>query len=154
MRKIKLLGDTLPVLGKNPPRVSIVFSALNEAGTIEPALRSALSLDYPNLEIVAINDRSTDATGDILDRLSSEHSSMRVLHMRDLPPGWLGKNHALHRGAELASGAYLLFTDADVVFERSAITRAIAYCEQNDLDHLTVFPEMPVKDHLLAMMLL
>ena len=154
IKKIRQLGDTEPAPGKEPARVSIIFSALNEAGTIEPALRSVLAIDYPNLEIIAINDRSTDATGDILDSLAGRNERLRVLHVHDLPPGWLGKNHALCQGAQLASGDYLLFTDADVVFEASAISRAVTYCEQNGLDHLTVFPEIPVKEPLLAMMLL
>ena len=154
IRRIRQLRDTMPEPGNDAPRVSIVFSALNEAATIEPALRSAMSIDYPKLEIIAINDRSTDGTGDILDKLSGLHPRIRVLHIDHLPPGWLGKNHALNEGAKLASGDYLLFTDADVIFDPSAVTRAIAYCEQNGLEHLTIFPEMPAKEHLLAMMLL
>ena len=154
MKKIRNLGDILPVAGNDAVKVSILFSALNEAETIEPALRSLLSLDYPNLEIIAINDRSTDATGTLLDHLAQSDARLRVLHVHDLPPGWLGKNHALHLGAQSANGEYLLFTDADVVFDPSAISRAIAHCEQHGIDHMTVFPEVPVKEHLLAMILL
>lgn len=154
MRKLKLLADIPPVLNCAAPRVSIIFSALNEAGTIEPALRSVLALDYPNLEIIAINDRSTDSTGEILDRLSREHPALRVLHIKELPTGWLGKNHALQRGGELASGDYLLFTDADVMFNRTALLRAVAYCEREQLDHLVVLAEFIVREHLLAMLLL
>ena len=154
IRKIGQLKDVEPESGSNPPRVSIVFSALNEADTIEHALRSTLALDYPGIEIIAINDRSTDGTGSILDKLGGQHPAIRVLHIKHLPPGWLGKNHALNEGGKRAGGDYLLFTDADVVFEPSALSRAVAYCERNRLDHLTVFPEMPVSEHLLAMLLL
>ena len=154
MRKLRLLADVPPALNGVAPRVSIVFSALNEATTIEPALRSLLALDYPNLEIIAIDDRSTDATGEILDRLGREHPSLRVLHIEELPSGWLGKTHALQRGGELASGDYLLFTDADVMFDRSALLRAVAYCERKQLDHLVVLAHFIVREHLLAMMLL
>ncbi|MSQ51488.1 MAG: glycosyltransferase [Betaproteobacteria bacterium] len=154
IKKIKNLGDIQPSPEINPVKVSVLFSALDEAETIDPALRSLLSLDYPNLEIIAINDRSTDATGTLLDRLAQSDARLRVIHVHDLPPGWLGKNHALHLGAQLASGDFLLLTDADVVFEPSAIRRAIAHCEQHNLDHMTVFPELPVKEPLLAMILL
>ena len=155
MRKVKYLRDVPLALPDPPPRVSVVFAALNEADTIEPALRSLLALDYPNLEIIAIDDRSTDATEEILDRIGREHPALRVLHIRELPPGWLGKNHALQRGAETASGEYILFTDADVVFEPSAIGRAVTCCESEQLDHLTVPPDFLVdREHLLAMLLL
>lgn len=154
MRKVGNLRDIPPAPGANPPRVSIIFSALNEALTIEPALRSVLALDYPNLEIIAINDRSTDATGEILYRLSGQYPALRVLHINHLPAGWLGKNHALHEGAKSASGDYLLFTDADVVFDPTALARAVAYCEQERLDHLVVIAEFIVRERLLAMLLL
>lgn len=154
MRKLQVLAELSPVLDGVAPRVSIVVSALNEAATIEPALRSLLALDYPNLEIIAIDDRSTDATGAILDRLSREHPDLRVLHISELPPGWLGKTHALQRGGEIASGDYLLFTDADVLFDRAALRRAVAHCERERLDHLVVLAEFVVREHLLAMLLL
>ena len=154
LKKISNLGDIQTLAGNDPAKVSILFSALNEAQTIEPALRSVLSLDYPNLEIIAINDRSTDVTGPLLDHLAQSDARLRVLHVHELPPGWLGKNHALHLGAQSASGEYLLFTDADVVFDPSAISRAIAHCQRHGLDHMTVFPEVPVKEPLLAMILL
>lgn len=155
IRKVKNLRDIPVALPDPPPRVSIVVAALNEADTIEPAMRSLLALDYPELEIIAVDDRSTDATGELLDRIAREHPALRVLHVRELPNGWLGKNHALQRGAEIASGAYILFTDADVIFEPSAIGRAVSYCEREGLDHLTVPPDFIVDDeHLLAMMLI
>jgi cellulose synthase/poly-beta-1,6-N-acetylglucosamine synthase-like glycosyltransferase len=153
-RKIKHLDSVLPHAGTPAPKVSVIFSALNEARTIEPALRSMLAIDYPGLEVIAINDRSSDGTGAILDSLAAGNGRIRTLHIADLPSGWLGKNHALHQGAQMANGDYLLFTDADVVFDASSIARAIAHCEQKGLDHLTVFPEVPVKEPLLAMILL
>lgn len=154
MRRLKRLADLPPALDGPAPRVSVILSALNEATTIEPALRSLLALDYSNLEIIAIDDRSTDATGEILERLGLEYPVLRVLHISELPPGWLGKTHALQRGAEVASGHYLLFTDADVVFDRAALRRAVAYCEHEQLDHLVVLAEFVVREHLLAMLLL
>ena len=154
VRKVRWLSAISPELGDNPPKVSIIFAALNEADTIEPALRSVLALDYPNLEIIAINDRSTDATGEILDRIGRAHPALRVLHIKELPVGWLGKNHALQRGAEMATGDYLLFTDADVVFAPTAMRRAVFHCERERLDHLVVMAEFIVREHLLAMLLI
>ncbi|PRC92425.1 glycosyltransferase [Solimicrobium silvestre] len=155
VRKIKQLEDTAPVSAPagDAPKVSIIVSALNEAETIEPALLSLLAIDYPNLEIIAINDRSTDATPEILDRIAKTHPGLRVLHLSTLPPGWLGKNHALYQGAQLASGSYLLFTDADVIFEPSSISRAVNYCELFQVDHLAILFKVIAKTQLLRMLL-
>lgn len=136
------------------PKVTLLFSALDEEAHIEEAARSMLAIDYPNLEVVAIDDRSTDATGAILDRLAAEFPErLRVLHVTELPTGWLGKCHALHRGAALATGEYLLFTDADVVFAPSALTRAIGHCVRERLDQLAVYAEFVVHGPLLAMLM-
>jgi glycosyltransferase involved in cell wall biosynthesis len=152
-RKIGELRGMRPDLPADPPTVSIIVSALNEAGTIEPALRSLLALDYPKLEIIAIDDRSSDATPAILDRIAASDPRLRVLHIRELASGWLGKNHALHRGAHIASGDYLLFTDADVVHDKTTIMRAVAYCERHRVDHLAMLFDFIVKDGLLGMLI-
>ena len=153
-KRIRRLKD-LPLASlEHTPRVSIVVAALNEADTIEPAIRSLLALHYPDLEIIAVNDRSTDETPAILDRVASENARLRVLHVSALPAGWLGKNHALHQGAQLASGDYLLFTDADVVFESSTLKRAVAYCERNHVDHLALLFDIIVNTQLLRMLIL
>lgn len=154
VRKVRQLGDIPPLAGASPPRVSVVVSALDEAATIEPGLRSLLALDYPDLEVVAIDDRSTDSTGAILDRLAAADPRLRVLHIRELPAGWLGKNNALQQGAAMATGDYLLFTDADVMFEPQALRRAVNYCRQERLDHLVVIPEFTASSTLLAALLL
>jgi hypothetical protein len=86
--------------------------------------------------------------------LSLEHSALRVVHIKELPPGWLGKNHALQRGGEMACGDYLLFTDADVIFDHTALLRAVAHCEREKLDHLVVLAEFIVRERLLAMLLI
>jgi glycosyltransferase involved in cell wall biosynthesis len=154
LKQVRQLSEIGDEIAPDAPRVSIIVSALNEADTIEPALRSLMALDYPRLELIAIDDRSTDATGAILDRLADEDPRLRVLHITELPPGWLGKTHALQRGGEAASGDYLLFTDADVIFEPRALRRAVAYCEEHRLDHLVVMAEFLVDNPLLASLLL
>lgn len=138
-RSIRFLRD-LPPLAGPLPRVSIVIPARNEERNLEEALRSILALDYDNLEIDVVDDRSTDRTGEILDRMAAAEPRLRVVHVRELPAGWLGKNHALWLGAEKASGEFLLFTDADVVLEPSALRRAVGRMTSDSLDHLTASP--------------
>lgn len=139
------LADTAPRLDREWPTASIVVAARNEEAGMEPALRSLLALDYPALEVVAVDDRSTDATAAIMDRVARDDARLRVQHVRELPAGWLGKNHALHEGARLARGDYLLFTDADVVLEPSTLKRAVAFCEARGLQHLSLFPDVPMR---------
>lgn len=131
------------------PRVSIIVPARNERRHVETALRSLLRLDYPDLEIVAVDDRSSDGTGEILDRLAAEFPALCVVHVADLPPGWLGKNHALAMGAGRATGPWLLFTDADVTMAPSTLRRAVSYAEQNGLDHLAMMPGIVMPSLLL-----
>lgn len=137
--KISNLTDQVPIEEAALPSLSIVFSALNEENEIEAALTSLLNLSYPNLEIIAINDRSTDKTSEILERLQKTHSErIRVFHIKDLPPGWLGKNHALYLGSQYAKGEWLLFTDADVLMKKDTLIKSISYALHNKIDHLTI----------------
>lgn len=124
------------------PTLSVVIAACNEADTLVSALGSLLKVDYPHLEIVLVNDRSTDATGDLMESLSRDDPRVTVLHIEDLPSGWLGKNHALHAAAARARGKWLLFSDADVHFEPDSLARAVTLAEQQDLDHLVVGPRI------------
>lgn len=141
-RALLHLRDVAPFHEAGAPRVSVVIAARNEARNIEEALRSVLRQQYPALEVVVVNDRSTDSTGAILDRLAGEHPALRVVHIAELPPGWLGKNHALYAGAARATGELLLFTDADVVLEPTTVARGVAAMREHRLDHLTANPEL------------
>ncbi len=133
----------VPESGPGPlPRLSVNVAALNEEATVERAMRTLLAADYPDLEILAVNDRSTDRTGAILETLAAVDPRLRVAHVRELPPGWVGKNHALHVGAQRASGEYLLFTDADVHFHPTALRRAVRTALDRELDHLVLLPEI------------
>ncbi len=122
------------------PRLSVVIPACNEAATLESAVATLLQQDYPDLEIVLVDDRSTDGTGELIDRLAHQDPRIRTVHVETLPQGWLGKVHALHRGVEQASGAWLLFTDADVHFAAGTLRRAIAVVLHQRVDHLTLIP--------------
>ena len=133
------VGTGHPVL-----KVTIVVPARNEALTIEPALRSLRHLHYPNYEVIVVNDRSEDRTGEIVERVAGEPGGVpvRVIHVDKLPPKWLGKTHAMWAGAREGSCDWILFTDADVVFRADALRRAVAYAEKNEVDHLVLFPTM------------
>jgi len=133
-----------PATATGNPRVSIIVPARNEEEHIGPALTKLLTLDYDNYEIIAVNDRSTDRTGEVIDRISSntEASRLKVIHVTELPPGWLGKVHAMWSAANQATGDWLLFTDADVLFRPDVLTRALAYAESEPADHLVLFPRM------------
>lgn len=129
------------------PRLSIMFTACDEEEAVESALESLLALDYGSYEVIAVNDRSRDRTGEIMEGVAARfaeqaHSSCRlkVLHIASLPAGWLGKTHALWMAAQEATGEWLLFTDADVQFRPDALRRAVAYAESEGADHLVVFP--------------
>ena len=143
-RRLVRLEDVPPVGQLVAPLISVVIPACNEERSIAGALRSVLAQDYPRFEVIAIDDRSTDSTGAILDSLAAADSRLRVIHISDLPAGWLGKNHALQRGGESATGSLILFTDADVVMDASVLRRAAARMESNRLDHLAIAPLVEV----------
>jgi glycosyltransferase involved in cell wall biosynthesis len=150
-RSLVRLGGVAPFQGSEPPKVSVIVAARNEARKIETALRSIFAQDYPNLEFIVVDDRSTDETGAILDSLANKDARVRVVHITDLPKGWLGKNHAQHFGAARAKGELILFTDADVVMERSVIGRAVAYLQGKQIDHLAITPNLQMPGLLLGM---
>jgi glycosyltransferase involved in cell wall biosynthesis len=158
--------DRNPVSPSGNPRVSIIVPARNEEETIEAGLKTLLALDYHNYEVIAIDDRSTDRTGEIMDRLSQlprpacdadtpllaavarnglNVPSFRVIHHRELPAEWLGKTHAMWTAANEATGDWLLFTDADVLFKPDSLRRALAYAEAEPADHVVLFPRLIIK---------
>lgn len=148
-RSIANLQDIPPLAGPGAPKISVVIAACNEQSGIERALTSVLRQDYPDYEVIVVNDRSTDGTGEILERLASASSRLRVISVRQLPPGWLGKNHALHQGALNATGSLLVFTDADIVMQPSVLARAVRYALERELDHLAVPPRVVLHGFLL-----
>ena len=140
--------DRNPVSSSGNPRVSIIVPARNEEESIEQALKQLLALDYDNYEIIAVNDRSTDRTGEIMENLAAESSArgqLRVIHHHELPKGWLGKTHAMWTATNQATGDWLLFTDADVMFKPESLRRALAYAEAERADHVVLFPRMIMK---------
>jgi len=124
------------------PRVSILFAARDEEEKLPAALATLMGIDYPDLEVVAVDDRSRDATGQILDQFAATHPRLRVVHVESLPKGWLGKPHGLQKAYEASSGEWLLFTDADVRFRPDVLRRAISLAKTHNLDHLTLLGEV------------
>lgn len=131
------------------PRVSLVAPARNEERNIERAVRSLLTLDYPNLQITLVNDRSTDSTGGILARLAAENPRLNIVTVTELPSGWLGKNHAMQLGAGHSDGEWILFTDADIIFEPTTLKRTMRYALDHRLDHLAGAPDTRMPSWLL-----
>jgi glycosyltransferase involved in cell wall biosynthesis len=159
------------------PRVSIIVPARNEEENIRQTLKQLLALDYSNYEVIAVNDRSTDGTGEIIDEIAAScgadtpvrlppasalpteadkacpelaegsvrSTQLKVIHVAELPSGWLGKTHAMWTASQQATGDWLLFTDADVLFKPAAVRRAVAYAEDERADHVVLFPRMIMK---------
>jgi hypothetical protein len=124
------------------PSLAVLFAARDEVEWVEPATRSLLAQDYPALAVIAVDDRSSDGTGKILDAVAAADARLKVLHIQELPPGWLGKTHALDCAAGASAADWLLFTDADVVFAPGTLRRAIALAESAGIDHLAVAPDV------------
>lgn len=124
------------------PRISLIFAARDEEVKLPAALATLVAIDYPQLEIIAVDDRSTDSTSRFLDEFAAAHRQLKVVHVRELPPGWLGKPHALHRAYEASSGDWLVFTDADVKFQRDSLRRVVSLVRDRGLDHLTLLGDV------------
>jgi len=137
----------LPSIDRLPFRdekslISIIIAAKDEEKSIKQTVETLLDQKYVNLEILAVNDRSTDSTGSIIENLAAHHANVHAITIETLPSGWLGKNHALHIGAQQAKGTYLLFTDADIYFHENVVSRAITFLKNENLDHLTAAPNL------------
>lgn len=128
------------------PRLSLIITACNEADTIGQALQTLCTQTYPQLEILVVNDRSTDATARVIAEIAAQHARIRLLNIETLPEDWLGKVHALHVATQHATGEWLLFADADIHFHNDVITRAVAWAEAEQLDHLALIPRTTAKD--------
>ncbi|MDE3199836.1 MAG: glycosyltransferase [Acidobacteriota bacterium] len=129
------------------PQLSVIVPACNEAESIEASLRSLLGSRGIRLEILAVNDRSTDATGAIIDRVAAENAGphvLRAIHIDALPVGWLGKPHAMATAAAEATAEWLLFTDGDVMFAADALERALRCAREKRADHFVLVPTLIV----------
>ena len=132
------LAAVIPLEDARLPFVSVLFSARDEAEKLPDALRSQLAQDYPRYEVVAVDDRSADATAQILNEFARGCKLLKVLQVAELPAGWLGKPHGLTRAYERSGGEWLIFTDADVRFTPEVLRHAVSLALQRNLDHLTL----------------
>lgn len=119
-------------------RCSIVVAARNEESRIEHTVHRLLAQTQVEVQLIVVDDRSSDRTGGILDQLAKEDSRLKVIHLTALPDGWLGKCHACHIGAKAATGEWILFTDADCWLKPDLIVRAIRLAESEGADHVTL----------------
>jgi chlorobactene glucosyltransferase len=139
--KMEILKRPKSPIPDAPPRVAVLIPAKDEAGQIEACVNSVLAQDYPNFEINVIDDRSTDGTGEILDRIAAKDSRLRVVHLKDdLPHGWGGKSWALHNGLLQANGDWLLFVDADVLLEPDVMSATIGRAVERKYDLVSLLP--------------
>ena len=124
------------------PSISIIVPARNEEAQIRNGLTTLLQSTGVEFEIIAVDDRSTDSTGRIMDEVAATDARLKVIHVTQLPDGWLGKNHAMHVASEHATGDLLLFTDGDIIYEPSAIGIAVRHFVCHKLQHLCLLPKM------------
>jgi len=125
---------------KNPPLISVLIPARNEADNISRCLKSLLKQEYTNLEIIVLNDNSKDETGKIVKEFVKKDSRVRLLEGKPLEDGWTGKNFASHQLSKLASGDYFVFTDADTFHFPKSISSAFAALINTKIDALSVYP--------------
>jgi glycosyltransferase involved in cell wall biosynthesis len=121
-------------------RCSVVVAARDEEARIEYTIRHLLAQREVEAEFIVVDDRSTDRTNEILQRLVQQDARVHVKRVDALPDGWLGKCHACHLGASMATGDWILFTDADCWLKPDVIARAVRLAEREDADHVTMTP--------------
>ncbi len=123
------------------PLVSVVVPARNEADRVlSDCVRSILAQDYGRFEVIAIDDRSTDQTREILDSLAQVDNRLRVVAANELPSGWLGKPHAMHEALRHTRGEWILATDADIIFHKSTLRTALSKINEEDADAISLIP--------------
>ncbi len=121
-------------------RLSIIVPAKDEEANIKASVESILASSYQDLEIILVDDRSHDGTWQLMELLQRLDNRVKTVKIEKLPAGWTGKTHAMYVGASVASGDMLLFTDADALFSRDLLLRAISYFVSNQLDMLSLIP--------------
>jgi chlorobactene glucosyltransferase len=127
------------------PLCTVLIPARNEERNIEACIKSVLAQTYPNLQVIVVDDQSTDRTPTILQNLAQQDSRLIVVPGRPLYQGWTGKNNAIVQGAQFANGTWLLHLDADVTLEPDAVLAAVTSAEHLKADFLTVWPRQIVK---------
>jgi glycosyltransferase involved in cell wall biosynthesis len=144
-RIANLLEAAFDVEPGGAPWITVIVPARDEGADVRACLESLIAQDYAHLRVLAVDDRSGDTTGSIMDAIAvTAPERLEVLHIKELPPEWLGKTHAMAVAARDTiarhSPDFLLFTDADVLYRNDAIRRSLAYAVTSSADHLVTVP--------------
>jgi hypothetical protein len=139
-RRLPALRDLPNDLYEKPMRCSVIIAARNEEARIDQTIRLILAQSGVQVEVIVVDDRSTDRTCEILERLAAEDARVRVRRVETLPDGWLGKCYACHTGASTATGEWLLFTDADCWLKVDVIARALRVAAREKIGHVALTP--------------
>lgn len=151
-RRLPRLAEAgLPSVGRWPS-VSVVLAVRDDARALYATCQSLLDLEYEGLEIILVDDRSRNDTAALIDQLAERDPRMRCVHLTSLPPGWLGRNHALHVGISQATGEWVLLTEAGVRFERGALRQSVRWISQQKLDQVTLYPDTQTRGFLASAM--
>lgn len=145
--------DEMPAGDDELPNLAVVIAARDEERKIRAALASLLQQDYPGLRVIAVDDRSSDGTSEILQQLAADEPRLEIIRIDQLPEGWLGKNHALQSGLLASDSDYVLFTDADVHFGPTVLRRALRHAVENELDHFAALPRLIDADASMKLMI-
>lgn len=123
------------------PSISVIITAKDEENEIEEAINSRLESDYPNIEFIIVNDRSIDRTLEIINGLAKKDKRVKVVNIKELRDGWLGKINALNEGKKIANGDWLLFSDGDAFIKAGTLKKVIGFCIEKKVDFVAVLPE-------------
>ncbi len=145
MARLPWLSDSPLLSSDGSPSLSVIFAARDEAEKLPGAIETLLAQNYPRFEVVAVNDRSQDQTSAILHEFERVNRNLKVIDIANLPPGWLGKPHALVVGFEQSQGEWLVFTDADVHFAPDVLRRAVALAKEREWDHLSLLASVEMR---------
>ena len=139
-REAPAVSAAMPFSLRSEPRVSILIPARNEAAILAKTLPLFLAQEYGDYEVILADDASTDGTGELARGFASrDPERLRVVSIRDLPPGWVGKTHALQKAFEAARGEWVLATDADIVFHPKALRAGLWLAERHNAELVSVF---------------
>jgi glycosyltransferase involved in cell wall biosynthesis len=137
-RRMDILGKSAAPIQEPLPRITIIIPAKDEGRRIGQCLASVLAQDYPAFDVLAVDDRSGDETGRVMDEMAAADPRMKVLHIEELPAGWTGKNHALHRAAGQVGTPWLLFIDSDVILQPRAVSATLRVAMARRYDMLSL----------------
>jgi len=130
-----------PPANSSSPKVSILVPARNESHNIAESIESLANQDYPNYEVLILDDNSEDKTYETAQSTAEKYQNVSVIKGEELPQGWLGKNYACYQLSQKATGEIFIFTDADNRHSKNAVRNTVAFLEHYKLDMLSAFPQ-------------